>query len=56
MPVVVRAVTWSVLFIGFVLWIAYGIAADNYALIVPNTVAAVVIAATILVAMRYRAP
>jgi MtN3 and saliva related transmembrane protein len=45
-----------VLFIGFVLWIAYGIAADNYALIVPNTVAAVVIAATILVAVRYRAP
>jgi MtN3 and saliva related transmembrane protein len=44
-----------VLFVGFLLWVAYGIAADNYALIVPNAVAAVVIAATILVALRYRA-
>src|ERR687896_1612882 len=45
-----------VLFVGFLLWVAYGIAADNYALIVPNAVATVVIAATILVALRYRAP
>jgi MtN3 and saliva related transmembrane protein len=45
-----------VLFVGFLLWVAYGIAADNYALIVPNAVAAVVIAATILVALRYRTP
>jgi MtN3 and saliva related transmembrane protein len=43
-----------VLFVGFVLWLAYGIAADNYALIVPNTVAAIVIVATIVVALRYR--
>jgi MtN3 and saliva related transmembrane protein len=43
-----------VLFVGFLLWIAYGIAADNYALIIPNAVAAVVSAATILVALRYR--
>lgn len=43
-----------VLFVGFLLWLAYGIAADNYALIVPNAVAAVVIAATIIVALRYR--
>jgi MtN3 and saliva related transmembrane protein len=43
-----------VLFVGFVLWVAYGIAADNYALIIPNTVAAIVIGGTILVALRYR--
>ena len=43
-----------VLFVGFLLWLAYGIAADNYALIIPNAVAAVVIAATIIVALRYR--
>ena len=43
-----------VLFVGFLLWLAYGIADRNFALIVPNTVAAIVIAATILVALRYR--
>jgi uncharacterized protein with PQ loop repeat len=43
-----------VLLVGFVLWIAYGIAADNWALIIPNAVALVVSAATILVAVRYR--
>ena len=43
-----------VLFVGFVLWFAYGIAASNLALIVPNAVAAVVIVTTILVALRYR--
>jgi MtN3 and saliva related transmembrane protein len=43
-----------VLFVGFLLWVAYGVAADNWALIIPNTVAAVVIVATILVALRYR--
>jgi MtN3 and saliva related transmembrane protein len=45
-----------VLFVGFLLWLAYGIAAGNVALIVPNTVAAVVIAATIGFAVRYRRP
>jgi MtN3 and saliva related transmembrane protein len=45
-----------VLLVGFVLWLAYGIAASNLALIVPNTVAAVVIAATIAVSLRYRQP
>jgi len=44
----------SVLFVGFLLWLAYGIAADNLALIIPNTVAAIVIAITIVVALRYR--
>jgi MtN3 and saliva related transmembrane protein len=43
-----------VLLVGFVLWFAYGIAASNLVLIVPNVVAAVVIVATILVALRYR--
>jgi uncharacterized protein with PQ loop repeat len=43
-----------VLFVGFLLWLAYGIAASNLALIVPNAVAAVVIVATISVAVRYR--
>jgi MtN3 and saliva related transmembrane protein len=43
-----------VLFVGFVLWLAYGLAASNYALIIPNTVAAVVSAATIAIALRYR--
>jgi MtN3 and saliva related transmembrane protein len=43
-----------VLLVGFVLWLAYGIAAENFALIIPNTVAAVVTTATIAVALRYR--
>ena len=38
----------------FLLWLAYGIAADNLALIIPNTVAAIVIVVTIVVALRYR--
>ena len=46
----------AVLFIGFLLWLAYGIALENWALILPNTVAAVVIVATILVARHYRRP
>jgi len=43
-----------VLLVGFVLWFAYGIAASNLVLIVPNAVATVVITATIIVALRYR--
>jgi len=43
-----------VLFIGFLLWLAYGIVASNLALVIPNIVAAIVIAATIAVALRYR--
>jgi MtN3 and saliva related transmembrane protein len=43
-----------VLLVGFGLWIAYGVAAANLALIVPNTVAAIVMVATIGVAVRYR--
>jgi MtN3 and saliva related transmembrane protein len=44
----------SVLFVGFLLWLAYGIALENWALILPNVVAAIVIVATIVVAVRYR--
>jgi uncharacterized protein with PQ loop repeat len=43
-----------VLLIGFGLWVAYGIAAANVALIVPNTVAGIVMVVTIGVAIRYR--
>jgi len=46
----------SVLFIGFLLWLAYGIALGNWALILPNVVAAIVISATMLVVLRYRRP
>ncbi len=44
----------QVLLVGFLLWLAYGVALGNPALIVPNCVAAVVSAATILVSLRYR--
>ena len=44
----------QVLLVGFVLWLAYGIADGNLALIVPNTVAAVVSIATIVVVRRFR--
>lgn len=43
-----------VLLVGFLLWLAYGIASDNWAIIVPNVVAAVVSLATIVVTLRYR--
>jgi uncharacterized protein with PQ loop repeat len=43
-----------VLLIGFGLWIAYGVAAANVALIVPNAVAGIVMVVTIAVAIRYR--
>ena len=46
----------TVLFIGFLLWLAYGIALRNWAMIVPNIVAAIVIVATMVVALRYRRP
>jgi hypothetical protein len=44
----------QVLLVGFFLWIAYGVADSNLALIVPNTVAAAVSIATILIARRFR--
>ena len=44
----------SVLLVGFALWLSYGIALANWALIVPNTVAFVVSASTIAVTRRFR--
>jgi len=43
-----------VLLVGFGLWVAYGVAAGNLALIVPSAVAAIVAVATIATALRYR--
>ena len=45
-----------VLLVGFALWIAYGTASENLALVVPNTVAFLVALGTIVVAVRYRPP
>jgi uncharacterized protein with PQ loop repeat len=45
----------SVLLVGFCLWLAYGVALGNTALIVPNAVALVVCATTIGVARHFRA-
>lgn len=44
----------GVLQVGFSLWIGYGIALRNLAIVVPNSVAFLVGAATILIAFRYR--
>jgi MtN3 and saliva related transmembrane protein len=44
----------QVLLVGFTLWLAYGLAAANVALIVPNVVAIVVCLVTIAVSVRYR--
>ena len=44
----------QVLLVGFLLWLAYGIAARNAALIVPNTVATVVCSTSIWFTLRYR--
>lgn len=44
----------GVLEIGFLLWLAYGIALPNWALIIPNGVAFTVGVATMLVALRLR--
>ena len=46
----------GVLQLGFLLWVSYGIALGNVAIIVPNAVALVVGAATLVVAFRYRDP
>lgn len=43
-----------VLLVGFVLWVAYGIALGNAALIVPNFVAFTIGVTTIGVALRFR--
>lgn len=46
----------AVLQVGFSLWVAYGFALRNAAIVVPNSVAFVVGMATIMLALRYRAP
>ena len=44
----------AVLVPGFVLWLGYGLAASNWALVVPNAVAATVGATALGVALRLR--
>jgi uncharacterized protein with PQ loop repeat len=43
---------FAILIVGLLLWVSYGIAARNLALIVPNTVALLIGAGTIAVAVR----
>jgi uncharacterized protein with PQ loop repeat len=45
---------FTILLIGFLLWIAYGAAAGILALVIPNIVALLVGAAVIVVALRLR--
>jgi MtN3 and saliva related transmembrane protein len=45
---------FAILLVGFALWMAYGLAASNLALIIPNAVTAVVTTATIAVTWHYR--
>jgi MtN3 and saliva related transmembrane protein len=47
---------FSILLVGFGLWIGYGIAARNLALIVPNTVALLIGTGTVAIAVRLRNP
>jgi MtN3 and saliva related transmembrane protein len=47
---------FAILLVGFLLWIGYGIAARNLALIVPNTVALLIGATTVAIAVRLREP
>lgn len=44
----------TVLLVGFALWLGYGLALGNLAIIVPNTVALLTGAATIAVVRHYR--
>ena len=43
-----------VLLVGFTIWVAYGVSIKNWYLVAPNTVAFIVCATTIIVALRYR--
>jgi MtN3 and saliva related transmembrane protein len=47
---------YAILLAGFLLWISYGIAAQNLVLIIPNTVALLVGLTLIAVALRLRRP
>jgi MtN3 and saliva related transmembrane protein len=44
----------AVLQVGFTLWMAYGLALGNLAIILPNSVAFLVGAATLAIALRFR--
>ena len=46
----------SVLQVGFILWVLYGWALGNPAIMIPNIVALVIGTATIVIAVRYRHP
>ena len=50
----VSVASLAVLLVGFVLWLSYGVALSNPAIIVPNIVAAVTCVATIVVSLHYR--
>lgn len=47
---------FMILLVGFLLWISYGVASRNPALIVPNTVALLIGAGTVAIALRLRKP
>jgi MtN3 and saliva related transmembrane protein len=47
---------FTILLVGFGLWIGYGIASRSLALIVPNTVALLVGVSTVAIALRLRKP
>lgn len=47
---------FMILLTGFLLWIAYGIAAGNMVLVIPNSVALLVGTAVLTVAIRLRRP
>jgi MtN3 and saliva related transmembrane protein len=47
---------FTILLVGFLLWISYGVASRNLALIVPNTVALLIGASTVAIALRLREP
>jgi MtN3 and saliva related transmembrane protein len=47
---------YMILLAGFLLWISYGIAAQNLVLIIPNTIALLVGLTLVAVALRLRQP
>jgi len=47
---------YVILLAGFLLWISYGIAAQNLVLVIPNTIALLVGFTLVVVALRLRQP
>jgi MtN3 and saliva related transmembrane protein len=45
---------FTILLVGFALWVTYGVASGTVALVIPNAVAFVAALATIVVALRLR--